>query len=160
MLDYVNRGMFIENLTTTVANATLFGNWLDNSIIGGTGNDSIRGEAGNDSLFGGRGNDSLDGGANANFLDAGFIPPDPNFNTEIDWVTGGNPQLKNTDGIGYYRNITGPSGFGAYGARSYVVSDVIPAATALNNPRELNPQLTYFDVTLQKIQTLISLQWV
>ena len=58
-LEYVANGMFIENLQ---GSGEIYGNWLNNSIIGGKSNDTIRGEAGNDSLYGLGGNDSLDGG--------------------------------------------------------------------------------------------------
>ena len=143
-LEYVENGMFIENLK---GSGHIFGNWLNNSLIGGNGNDSIRGEAGNDSLYGGKGNDSLDGGDGTNILDAGSLPDDPNANTEIDWVTG-SPTIKNTDGIGYYRNNTDITG-NSYGSKSYVITNALPGVAA----RESNPQLTYFDTVFQKITT-------
>jgi Ca2+-binding RTX toxin-like protein len=137
--------MFIENLQ---GSGEIFGNWLNNSIIGGAGNDSLRGEAGNDSLYGGKGNDSLDGGEGTNILDAGSVPEDPNANTEIDWVTG-SPVIKNIDGIGYYRNYTDSVG-NAYGSNSYVISGRIPVNA---DARESSPKLTYFDTISQKITT-------
>ena len=47
--DYVQNGMFVENLQ---GSGTLSGNWLNNTIFGGTGNDSLNGEYGNDFLCG------------------------------------------------------------------------------------------------------------
>jgi hypothetical protein len=91
-LEYVENGMFIENLTTSSPNdRKIYGNWLNNSIIGGKGDDTIRGEAGNDSLFGGeKGNDSLDGGDGKDFLRAGsFINGNSKANSEVDTLTGG-----------------------------------------------------------------------
>ena len=144
-LEYVANGMFIENLKGT---GKIFGNWLNNIIIGGAGGDSMRGEAGNDSLYGGDGNDSLDGGSGSNILEAGSIPKDPRENTEIDWVTG-SPAIKNTDGIGYYRNNT-DFGVNEYGSKSYVITNSLPSVAA----RESNPQLTYFDPVSQRITTV------
>ena len=49
--DFVENGMFIENLEgTNIAGQDLFGNWLNNTIIGAAGSDDIRGEEGNDFL--------------------------------------------------------------------------------------------------------------
>ena len=73
-LDYVQTGMFIENLQ---GSGTLSGNWLNNTIFGGAGNDSLNGEFGNDFLCGlwsavgdsrtsGGGIDTLTGGAGSN----------------------------------------------------------------------------------------------
>jgi len=48
-LDFVENGMFIENLMgTAMGGQTLSGNWLNNTIVGNTGSDSISGEQGND----------------------------------------------------------------------------------------------------------------
>ncbi len=47
--DYVQNGMFVENLQ---GSGTLSGNWLNNTIFGGAGNDSLNGEYGNDFLCG------------------------------------------------------------------------------------------------------------
>ncbi|BAM91984.1 putative calcium binding hemolysin protein [Bradyrhizobium oligotrophicum S58] len=46
----------------TPANATLYGDYADNVLTGGTGNDTIYGAAGNDTLAGAGGNDYLEGG--------------------------------------------------------------------------------------------------
>ncbi|WP_316172819.1 MULTISPECIES: calcium-binding protein [unclassified Bradyrhizobium] len=46
----------------TAANATLYGDYADNVLTGGTGNDTIYGAAGNDTLAGAGGNDYLEGG--------------------------------------------------------------------------------------------------
>jgi hypothetical protein len=51
-LQYVQNGMFIENMQGS--GATLSGNWLNNTILGGAGstNESLSGELGNDFLCG------------------------------------------------------------------------------------------------------------
>jgi Ca2+-binding RTX toxin-like protein len=120
-LDYVANGMFIENLTTSsTGDRKLYGNWLNNSIIGGNGNDTIRGEAGNDSLFGGeKGNDSLDGGDGKDFLRAGsFINGDNKANSEIDTLTGGAQEntFSFVDDLGnaFYLNASTNYGLGSY----------------------------------------------
>jgi hypothetical protein len=50
--DFVENGMFIENMQGS--SATLSGNWLNNTILGGAGstNESLSGELGNDFLCG------------------------------------------------------------------------------------------------------------
>ena len=152
--EYVENGMFIENLQ---GSGTLSGNWLNNSIIGGSGADSLIGELGNDALFGGGGNDTLNGGGHdtllggdgSNVLDAGSVPEDLFENTEIDWITGGgSPVMKNFDGIGYYRNFVDPR-FDGFGAGSYVVTTNLPGA----NAGEIDPTLTFFNVNTNRIQT-------
>ena len=45
-----------------VANITVSGNALDNTIVGGSGKDYLSGDSGNDSIVGGKGADWLDGG--------------------------------------------------------------------------------------------------
>jgi len=119
--------MFIENLTTSSrSDLKLYGNWLNNSIIGGKGNDIIRGESGNDSLYGLGGNDSLDGGDGKDFLRAGsFIDGDIKANSEIDTLTGG--LQRNTfsfvDDLGNAFYLNGPGN--NYGIGSYaLVTDV------------------------------------
>jgi Ca2+-binding RTX toxin-like protein len=50
-LDYVENGMFIENLLgTDIGGQLLAGNWLNNTIVGNNGSDMIFGEDGNDFL--------------------------------------------------------------------------------------------------------------
>ena len=64
-LQYVENGMFIENLFgTNTAGQTLSGNWLNNTIVGNEGSDLIFGELGNDFLanIGGSKIDTLTGG--------------------------------------------------------------------------------------------------
>lgn len=60
------------NLTsTTVGNASLFGDSGNDSLHGRAGNDTLTGNAGNDSLDGGEGDDSLDGGNGDDTLEGG-----------------------------------------------------------------------------------------
>ncbi|WP_050716768.1 retention module-containing protein [Aeromonas tecta] len=51
--------------------STLTGGYLDEILIGGTGNDTINGNAGNDILLGGAGNDNLNGGEGNDILVGG-----------------------------------------------------------------------------------------
>lgn len=49
--EYVEKGMFIENLQgSNTGGQYLFGNWLNNTIVGDKGSDDIKGEEGNDFL--------------------------------------------------------------------------------------------------------------
>ena len=134
-LEYVANGMFIENLQ---GSGKIFGNWLNNSIIGGGGDDTLRGEAGNDSLYGGKGNDSLDGGDGKDFLRAGsFINGDSKANSEVDTLTGGaqSNTFSFVDDLGnaFYLN-----GSANYGIASYaLVTDSGGLQLATNLP-ELN----------------------
>jgi hypothetical protein len=49
--DFVENGMFIENLQgSNISGQILYGNWLNNTIIGEEGSDDIDGEFGNDYL--------------------------------------------------------------------------------------------------------------
>ncbi|MDX7799553.1 retention module-containing protein [Aeromonas caviae] len=50
---------------------TLTGSYLDEILIGGSGNDTLNGNAGNDILLGGLGNDSLNGGEGNDLLIGG-----------------------------------------------------------------------------------------
>jgi hypothetical protein len=134
-LEYVANGMFIENLQ---GSGNIFGNWLNNSIIGGGGNDLMRGEAGNDSLYGGKGNDSLDGGEGKDFLRAGsFIDGDSKANTEVDTLTGGSEgnTFSFVDDLGnaFYLNGSANYGIGSYA----LVTDSGGLQLATNLP-ELN----------------------
>jgi Ca2+-binding RTX toxin-like protein len=64
-LQYVENGMFIENLFgSKIDGQTLSGNWLNNTIVGNLGSDRIFGEIGNDFLanIGGSKIDTLTGG--------------------------------------------------------------------------------------------------
>lgn len=60
----------IDASTRTVS-ASIKGNGLDNSIVGGTGNDSLYGRSGNDTILGGRGNDKLYGSNGDDVLTGG-----------------------------------------------------------------------------------------
>jgi hypothetical protein len=92
-LDFVENGMFIENLMGgAISGQTLSGNWLNNTIVGNDGADSINGEMGDDflantrdqtrpniidTLTGGAGNDifslrDYDDGASALYADEVF----------------------------------------------------------------------------------------
>uniref|UniRef100_UPI00398C6C3E DUF5801 repeats-in-toxin domain-containing protein n=4 Tax=Aeromonas hydrophila TaxID=644 RepID=UPI00398C6C3E len=51
--------------------STLTGSYLDEILIGGSGNDTLNGNAGNDILLGGAGNDSLNGGEGNDILVGG-----------------------------------------------------------------------------------------
>ncbi|MGY4047604.1 DUF5801 repeats-in-toxin domain-containing protein, partial [Aeromonas piscicola] len=51
--------------------STLTGSYLDEILIGGSGNDTLNGNAGNDTLLGGAGNDSLNGGEGNDILVGG-----------------------------------------------------------------------------------------
>ncbi|MGY3856948.1 retention module-containing protein [Aeromonas intestinalis] len=51
--------------------STLTGGYLDEILIGGSGNDTINGNAGNDILLGGAGNDTLNGGEGNDILVGG-----------------------------------------------------------------------------------------
>jgi hypothetical protein len=59
------------DLSGFAGRATLTGNDLANTLIGGSGNDSITGGAGNDTLTGNAGNDVLDGGTGNDVLNGG-----------------------------------------------------------------------------------------
>ena len=70
----------LEQYEVTGANAslakkavTIYGNELDNVLVGGKGKDTLRGGDGNDTLIGGKGNDSLwgEGGENTFIYQAG-----------------------------------------------------------------------------------------
>jgi hypothetical protein len=50
---------------------TLTGSYLDEILIGGSGNDTLNGNAGNDILLGGLGNDTLNGGEGNDLLIGG-----------------------------------------------------------------------------------------
>jgi Ca2+-binding RTX toxin-like protein len=132
-LEYVENGMFIENLK---GSGNIFGNWLNNSILVGAGNDSLRGEAGNDSLFGLGGNDSLDGGDGKDFLRAGsFIDGDIKANSEIDTLTGGlqTNTFSFVDDLGNAFYLNGPGN--NYGIGSYaLVTDAGSLVLAKNLP--------------------------
>ena len=138
-LDYVENGMFIENLTTSSNDdRKLYGNWLNNSIIGGKGDDTIRGEAGNDSLYGLGGNDSLDGGDGKDFLRAGsFINGNSKANSEVDTLTGGaqSNTFSFVDDLGnaFYLNGSANHGIASYA----LVTDSGGLQLATNLP-ELN----------------------
>jgi Ca2+-binding RTX toxin-like protein len=90
-LEYVENGMFIENLTTSSNDdLKLYGNWLNNSIVGGGGDNSLFGEAGSDTLIGDGGDDWLDGGSDERLTDIliGTSAELKGFR-EIDTLTGG-----------------------------------------------------------------------
>jgi hypothetical protein len=59
------------DLSGFAGRATLTGNDLANTLIGGSGNDSITGGAGNDTLTGNAGNDVLNGGTGNDVLNGG-----------------------------------------------------------------------------------------
>jgi hypothetical protein len=62
-LDYVENGMFIENIEISATDGrSASGNGLNNFILGNKGGDTLSGELGNDTLVGGFGSDSLLGG--------------------------------------------------------------------------------------------------
>ena len=88
-LEYVENGMFIENIELRSGNLSASGNWLNNFILGGIGNNTLSGELGSDTLVGGSGRDSLFGGDGGDSLVgannvAGFTSLG-----EIDTLTGG-----------------------------------------------------------------------
>ena len=90
-LDYVENGMFIENIKINSNDGIeASGNWLNNYILGNLGNDTLRGELADDTLVGDLGNDSLLGGAGKDSLTGasltfrGFL--------ETDTLTGGADQ--------------------------------------------------------------------
>ncbi|MFC5707488.1 type I secretion C-terminal target domain-containing protein, partial [Aeromonas eucrenophila] len=70
---------YINSTTTDTAKvfvdvqsgSTLTGGYLDEILIGGSGNDTINGNAGNDILLGGAGNDALNGGEGNDILAGG-----------------------------------------------------------------------------------------
>jgi len=59
------------DLSGFAGRATLTGNDLANTLIGGSGNDSITGGAGNDTLTGNAGNDVLNGGSGNDVMNGG-----------------------------------------------------------------------------------------
>jgi Ca2+-binding RTX toxin-like protein len=86
-LDYIENGMFIENIQCGAnGNINASGNWLNNIILGNLGNNILSGELADDTLVGDQGNDQLFGGDGVDSLTGasltfrGFL--------EIDWLTG------------------------------------------------------------------------
>lgn len=88
-LDYVENGMFIENIQCAVGtvNIEASGNWLNNFILGNKGNNILDGEWADDTLVGGFGNDELLGGDGKDSL-TGTDSDSKGFG-EIDTFTGG-----------------------------------------------------------------------
>ena len=103
-LQYVERGMFIENLTGT--GASLSGNFLNNFIIStASASCTLAGELGNDFLIGSKGDDSLDGGEGKDTL-CGTTEKLKGYG-EIDTLTGGELYILGDASNVYYNSGRG-----------------------------------------------------